>query len=99
MVQVRLVLVPDDYLEVAVCNLLVSGHDNSNHEVKHNDLQEVSLAEEDEPNQVDVDVNVNTQLVFAKVVLFKKSTVAWKSQLTNGIPKGFKQRLLEVSED
>lgn len=85
MVQVRLVFVANDDLEIAIRHLLISCHDDSNHKVEHDDLQEVRLAEEDEPDQVDVDVYEDTQrslsdtVLIPITVLLQEGVVARKS--------------------
>lgn len=57
------------------------------------------MAEEDGPDQVDVNVNIYVQIAFVITILFEKSPVTWQCELTNCISEGFKKRLLEICKD
>ena len=100
MVQVRLMLVPNNNLQIAIGDLLVSSHDDSDHEVKHDDLEEVGLAEKDQPDQVDVDVHEDTGFLCETLgVLLEEVVICWEGKLSNGVSECLEEGLLEVVED
>ena len=93
-------LVANDYLQVTVGDLLVCRHDDSNHKVEHNNLQEVGLTEEDQPNEVDVNINENTWLLGETLgILLQNFIVCRQCQLTDGVTECFQQGLAEVVEN